>query len=1651
MSTEYIINELQFGLQTNAQIRQNAVVEICDKSLHRKDKYPSDYGLISRYLGATQVYRCLTCGLSAKSCTGHFGYIELNTWIYHPTFIGRVIEILHQICYFCGSILETNDSNSSNSSSSESHPFPVCSKCHQPNPLSYGKDYGLRIQPVWHPKTKFPEKWAYEKAHQLCTPYMAYELFVGLSPQALKHLNYHSPHITHPKSYLLNCISVASLASRAILTRGRGSSTSSRSLDDLTSIYKLILKNTLELKKNQELVELRNRTTDIAQIRKLKLDKRRIDRAKYACHKLPDDIQVQVALLFDKDIRTMTNKSRKLLSTELQSMKPTLDVKTIPIHGPSKSRQALANYTSIYDQIVGNDKKRALIRGHLMGKRVEYTARTVISPDPNLAINEVGIPEFVAKDQTFKECVTIHNIEWLRSLVLNGSNTYPGARAILKKEIDDNGNNSEQIQTNKKKRNSPDLQNFDNHGVLRKKFGLSEMTKSERARITLRIGDLVERHMITGDIVLMNRQPSLHRASIMAHIVRVTKNKTFTINPVVCAPYNADFDGDEKNMHFLQTQSARADAMSLLLVDHHICSTQTSSLMVKPLQDLIDVVFRLSSPETFMSKEFFMDMLCTLPIEGLKRCEIHIPEPAIQIKKSGQWIPLFTGAQLLSSLFPKEIDVEKPISGILICRDTWNDPILDGTELHIQKGRLHCGFVTKKNLNYITTVLDKDFGSSFVPGTRLSRAGIFLTQLSRLTYQYCTRLPSSIGLADVLILDKALKQKLLHLTTSSMETLSKHAPNLTEHELTQLVQKIIKMVGDLLVKHQNPNVSKMTNILRAAISGARGSITNMVQIMGCLGQQHIGGQRVPIIEEEMRTLSFFPPNTNKADLIARGLIIFCSFCTGLRPSEFVMHMMAAREGIISTAIKTSQSGYCNRKLITVLKAWIAINGQVRLNNWILGLVYFGDGLDAQKLCNETCAELKWSQHRLDEMMETRQVPENVRIWLRTTHSNLGQLIAQGIFWKTNTPSVALYYVLQRHLKRAYLYWEDFCMDSDLEDSDRVDPWTQLNLIHKEMERMTSKTQIRLQQWTDYLALSQELHYVSRLPDCSRYKHIWTKVVIWEYIEDQCIRQVARTICPVGEQIGNVGASSIGELTTQMTLNTFHHAGDVDTLGSGGLHRLTENLNVTPTDKMQHTSMILALKSDSNSYLRLQCVRMSDVLSSVQLEAYETHQTEDISFIEIHKHRAQLFGKFSHFYKPWIRPGVSVSKRTRLPIYSQIFRIVLDKQKCLDSQTEITDVAKCVSQYFIKSLSKSASHVYTIYSEPWMTRWILRVQMITNAHTEFIFLSNLISPTSSFHTLHVSGLSQIQSMVPTSYSKFNWNPQEAQLETQDIKSIVSVGTKLQSALNYTDIINPLQSWSNSIQEMGSIFGVMAAQQSLFNETQAVLQSGGSYISPRHIYLMAQTMTHCGFPCPVSRYGLAKMKAGPLLRMSFEEGRSVTEQSTRHCVSDPCTDIAACVILGKPALIGSGSVEIVEKEEEVEDKKKATDLTWTRHDIYRPLTIEQRLEELKEYQKFLSSQKSREEHRKKITQTVQEFLFGFDDDTESKDREDEDDFEVPTSPCPCPYSPQSQEDEDDDDDLEDEDDTKEEPEFEDDLDDDDSDCSYDPSGMSMDSAI
>lgn len=495
------IKSVQFGLMNPEDIKKFSVCEVSNKeTFNLLTGRPNDGGVNDLRMGTTdKAYKCATCNCSFEECVGHFGHIELGVPVYHIGFVEECYRILQCVCSTCGRLLlnsrEKYDEVCAikNKKQRRNKIYSMCKdvrKCEfeekkeaGEQPLATeGTELGTtdaapcregcgnrkfkfrRSEPLvitamkeWNDEDGDEEEDIPESQERNYYNYPAsecLELFNKIPKEDCLLLGFDCVH-THPSWMLIQSLLVAPPPCRPSVAVN----SSLRSQDDLTNIYKKIVDFNWEIKKQ-----------------------------------LNDN---QIVTAMEDNIKHLQFYVATLMKNEMQDKAMTKNNQR-----PIKSISA---------RLKG---KEGRLRGNLMGKRVDFSARSVISPDPNLEVDELGVPQTIARNLTFPEVVNKLNIERLKQLVANGPDCWPGAKMLI----------------------------------------LSDGTRKDlkyvknRTDLHLSYGDVVERHTCDGDYVIFNRQPSLHKMSMMGHRVRVLPYSTFRLNLSVTTPYNADFDGDEMNM-----------------------------------------------------------------------------------------------------------------------------------------------------------------------------------------------------------------------------------------------------------------------------------------------------------------------------------------------------------------------------------------------------------------------------------------------------------------------------------------------------------------------------------------------------------------------------------------------------------------------------------------------------------------------------------------------------------------------------------------------------------------------------------------------------------------------------------------------------------------------------------------------------------------------------------------------------------------------------------------------------------------------------------------------------------------------------------------------------------------------------------------------
>jgi len=540
--------------------------------------------------------------------------------------------------------------------------------------------------------------------------------------------------------------------------------------------------------------------------------------------------------------------------------------------------------------------KEGRFRNNLSGKRVNFSSRTVIGPDPDISINEVGVPYLVAKELTVPEEVNERNIKRLKKLILNGPDKHPGAHNVI-------------VEYGRKR--------------------IMEENKKEIAK-NLKEGDIVERMLMDGDIVIFNRQPSLHRISMMCHEVKVLPYNTFRLNTAVCAPYNADFDGDEMNLHVPQTEEAMAEAETLMKVQECVISPRFGRPIIGGRHDHVTGTYLLTKKQSKFKRSVALNLIKDIGT---------LPEN----KKE------FTGKELFSLLLPKDLSIKYKARICKKCKECKKEECEDEAYVVIKDGKLLYGIIDSQGMS--GTLVNELFVRY---GPEVTRE--FIDKSTRLAIRMLMLHGFSIGI-DEEDLPKEERGKIKKIISKSEKIVNSLIKQYHEGKLKPIpgksmeesledyimleLSKARNESGKIAEKFAKDSFSAMM-----AKTGARGSLLNLTQMAACVGQQAVRGKRIKR-GYFARTLSHFKKNDVSAE--ANGFVA-SSFKKGLSLTEYFFHSMGGRESLVDTAIRTGRSGYMQRRLINALQDLkVYPDLTVRGSSGIIVQFKYGeDGIDPMK-------------------------------------------------------------------------------------------------------------------------------------------------------------------------------------------------------------------------------------------------------------------------------------------------------------------------------------------------------------------------------------------------------------------------------------------------------------------------------------------------------------------------------------------------------------------------------------------------------------------------------------------------------------------------------------------------------------------------------
>lgn len=1121
--------------------------------------------------------------------------------------------------------------------------------------------------------------------------------------------------------------------------------------------------------------------------------------------------------------------------------------------------------------------KEGRLRQNLMGKRVDFSARTVITGDPNLSLDEVGVPKSTAMILTYPEVVTPYNIEFLQKLVNNGPTIYPGARYIIR----DNG---ERI----------DLR-------LARKTG------------QLLYGWKVERHLLDGDVILFNRQPSLHKESMMGHRVKVMPYSTFRLNLSVTTPYNADFDGDEMNLHVPQSQESRAELQHLAMVPLNIVSPQRNGPLMGIVQDSLCGIYKICRRDVFLTREQVMNIMMWVP-----DWDGTIPPPAIMKPR-----PRWTGKQIISMVLPSGLNllrVEKDGAPLSEKFSPLND-----NGLLIHGGQLMYGMFSKKTVGSsgggVVHIIYNEFGPD--------QAVKFFNGAQRVVNYWLLHNGFSIGIGDTIpdpetvrkieAAVRARKEEVDSIVASATANTLEPLPGMNIRETFESkVARALNNARDEAGSATEQGLKDLNNAVQMARSGSKGTTINISQIMAVVGQQSVEGKRIPF-GFKYRTLPHFTKDDYSPD--ARGFVEN-SYLRGLTPTEFFFHAMAGREGLIDTAVKTAETGYIQRRLVKALEeVMVKYDGTVRNSlGDVIQFLYGEDGLDGAHIENQRVDIIRCSD---------QQFRERFRVDLMDPEYTLGPDVLE------QATEIAGDIEVQKYLDEE---WEALCEDREFLRSIANGDEEMMQLpINVQRILESAKTTFgikdgsisdlhpaevipQVQQLLKRLVvvrgddpISREMQenatrlFKAQVRSKLAFRRLVTQYsmnkLAFEYVLGDIEQRFAKAAAHPGEMVGVLAAQSIGEPATQMTLNTFHFAGVSSKNVTLGVPRIKEILNVATNIKTPSMTVYQEphRRHNKEAVKQLRSAVEHTSLRSVT-EATEIYYDPDIQSTVIEADKDMVESYF-------IIPEDVADDSSRQSKW--LLRIILSRPKLLDKGLTVQEVATKIKEAYPRDIA-------VIFSDENADEQVIRIRQIQDYKDDEddddieydVTLKKLEQHLLDTLTLRgVAGVERAfineKSMVRTLEDGSLYTSKSDPLCREWV--LETSGSALSDVLAVPGV-DATRTYSNQFIEVFEVFGIEAARAAVLRELTQVLAFEGSYVNHRHIALLVDIMTTRGYLTPITRHGINRADNGALMRCSFEETVEILLDAAAFGELDDCRGVSENLILGQMAPAGTGEFDV-----------------------------------------------------------------------------------------------------------------------------------------------
>ena len=976
----------------------------------------------------------------------------------------------------------------------------------------------------------------------------------------------------------------------------------------------------------------------------------------------------------------------------------------------------------------------------------------------------------------------------------------------------------------------------------------------------------------------------------------------------------------EMNLHMPQDPESEAELKNLAAVPYQIISPGNNSSIIGIYQDSMLGCYRFTREKIDFTQKDAMNLLMMF-----KRVN-----PFSNDKKRNERISNF---EIMSQILPPiSLKVKnKQFNGETEKTDTSNNiiEIINGKYIRGQMDKGILGSGTKGLIHRVCN----DYGNM--------ASAEFVDDIQNIVTEYMKQSAFSVGISD-LITDDKTNQKIISIISDKKTDVKNlidqvqigifenNSGKSNEEEFETKINNILSKAQSEAGREALKNLDKENRFVIMFNAGSKGTEINIQQMTACLGQQNVDGKRIPYGFEH-RTL----PHYHKYDdsPTARGFVE-SSYINGLSPQELFFHAMGGRIGLIDTAVKTSTTGYIQRRLIKGLEdLMVNYDMTIRTNKAkIVQFSYGDDNIDTIKVENQ---ELHIVEMSIQEIYGHYNVPEDPK----TKSKSISGMFTKAAFTRHKKQEEQLktkcqFYTDYMVEKRDAIIKKIFNNKSDkvvrvpvafsyiiqnVIGQQGINANSLVDITMLDAFEMIENTFAKLQQihYAPPTELFKVLYYYYLSPkDLLLNKRFNQKAL--EVLLDTIILDYKRAIVAPGEMVGMIAAQSIGEPTTQMTLNTFHFAGVASKSNvTRGVPRIEEILSLSAS--LKNPSLTVYLKPEDETdkdkantiQYMLEHTKLEEVVKSVEI----CFDPDDMNtLIDEDKSTMAQFRAFENIINECLETENPMSEESEKSKW--VIRMVMDPETMLEKNITMDDVHFTLNNTYRDEIS-------CVYSDYNADKLVFRIRMTNilkntgnkaqkKAKLNPLDQSDQIYVLKNFqdqllNNIVLRGIKNIDKVILRKV-KDNLKEKSGSYIKEDIWVLDTIGTNMLDVLGL-DYIDPNRTYSNDIIEIYEVLGMEAARQAIYNELADVIEFDGTYLNFHHMALLCDRMTFSHKMISIFRHGINNDDIGPIAKASFEETPEMFLKAARHAELDNMRGISANVMCGQEGLFGTASFQVV----------------------------------------------------------------------------------------------------------------------------------------------